>query len=860
MKVQPRRPPHGPTAARMLPLCLLLACQGETTTPTATSAPPGKAAMLVTDNVVASVAVVPDSQLVLVGSRFKITARPKNAAGQLLDRSIRWTVLDARVAKALDSLKVVMPFKALRAGTTSIKAEVDGKFRNAKLIVRGTAGAKVVLTPEQATVASGTTLQFTATGLTSAGEKAVVTVTWTATGGTTSANGLLKAGSTPGIYRMIATAGFGAADTSVVNVASATAAVAKVFLVPETGSLVPGATKQFFAYGRTAAGDSVPLPVTYSATGGTIAAGMYTAGGIGGIYRVIAKNAAGLADTAQVVISTGPAGGVLLVPDIAASRAGGTIRFAGSVLSGFATMTYGTTCGTVTAAGVFTAPTDNSNSCLVTASADGKADTTEVVLLPNSTSQGTPFGIFGMWTSPTATQISGVAPFTASHDDEEPTGLVRQIDAARSKGVHLIFAMTGGSHDRYKTDGVFDLGKWQAAMDAYNTPAIRTAVAQGVADGTIIGNSVLDEPQQSDRDAMYRTKSWGPAGTLTRARIDGLCAYAKTIFPTLPVGVFHDPAMFEPNNPYQVCQFIMAQYGYRKENGNVAAWRDATLALAGRDGMSVVFSLNILNGGRQDKDGVWDCLNTGGIGTYSPNCAMTPAQIRDWGKALGPAGCALMAWRYDAAFVGKPENQAAISDVAIALSRLPRRPCTGSRDPNTPPTAVFASSCSDLSCSFTEGSTDRDGTVSEWSWDFGDGKGSTARRPSHTYGSAGTYQVILTVKDDGNATDAVSHAVTVAAPPPPPPENAPPTAAFAPSCDGLTCALTDGSTDDDGTVTAWSWNFGDGTGSTDPSPSHSYEMEGFYQVTLVVTDDDGATGTVTQTVTVTPTSTAAVAP
>ena len=95
--------------------------------------------------------------------------------------------------------------------------------------------------------------------------------------------------------------------------------------------------------------------------------------------------------------------------------------------------------------------------------------------------------------------------------------------------------MTGGAHNLYKTAGVFDLAKWQAAMDAYNTQAIRDAIAEGVADGTIVGNSVMDEPQQhgvsSDPD-----KTWGPSGTMTKVRVDGMCAYVKAIFPTLPVG------------------------------------------------------------------------------------------------------------------------------------------------------------------------------------------------------------------------------------------------------------------------------------------------------------------------------------
>ena len=79
--------------------------------------------------------------------------------------------------------------------------------------------------------------------------------------------------------------------------------------------------------------------------------------------------------------------------------------------------------------------------------------------------------------------------------------------------------------------------------------------------------------------------------------------------------------------------------------------------------------------------------------------------------------------------------------------------------PNVPPTANFSSTCSQLTCAFSDRSTDSDGTVAAWSWAFGDGATSTLRNPSRIYGAAGTYPVTLTVTDNSGATQQRSGSV-----------------------------------------------------------------------------------------------------
>jgi PKD repeat protein len=88
----------------------------------------------------------------------------------------------------------------------------------------------------------------------------------------------------------------------------------------------------------------------------------------------------------------------------------------------------------------------------------------------------------------------------------------------------------------------------------------------------------------------------------------------------------------------------------------------------------------------------------------------------------------------------------------------------GTEPGNVAPLASFTFAVDGLSVQFTDASSDTDGTVMAWSWSFGDGQGSTVRSPAHTYATAGTYTVRLTVTDDLGAAGIIASAVTVTAP------------------------------------------------------------------------------------------------
>jgi PKD repeat protein len=121
---------------------------------------------------------------------------------------------------------------------------------------------------------------------------------------------------------------------------------------------------------------------------------------------------------------------------------------------------------------------------------------------------------------------------------------------------------------------------------------------------------------------------------------------------------------------------------------------------------------------------------------------------------------------------------------------------------NQPPTAAATASptsgAAPLVVSFDgRGSFDSDGTISSYSWAFGDGTMGIGSTVSHAYNSVGTFTATLTVTDNAGASAAITLSIQVS-PEPPVVVNAP--SNLSGSVSGRTVSLTwvDNSTNEDG--------------------------------------------------------------
>ncbi|BDZ45936.1 PKD domain-containing protein [Naasia aerilata] len=159
------------------------------------------------------------------------------------------------------------------------------------------------------------------------------------------------------------------------------------------------------------------------------------------------------------------------------------------------------------------------------------------------------------------------------------------------------------------------------------------------------------------------------------------------------------------------------------------------------------------------------------VGTTEPTAwQVTTTDSTDGLQAAGSIGIA----GYLSASATPTRITFAFDDLwAGAPGTTPQGPVTPVPPANVAPTASFTSSTSDLTASVDgSASADSDGTIASYAWAFGDGATGTGAKAGHTYATAGTYTVTLTVTDDKGATASTTGTVTVTAPVVQPPADA----------------------------------------------------------------------------------------
>lgn len=231
------------------------------------------------------------------------------------------------------------------------------------------------------------------------------------------------------------------------------------------------------------------------------------------------------------------------------------------------------------------------------------------------------------------------------------------------------------------------------------------------------------------------------------------------------------------------------------------------------------------------KDGVQVCVSN-----------VPGATQMDCTVEIDPTPMTFVLTAVDAAGVESPQSAPYVL-VPPALD-----PATGNFLPQANFTVTATAGMAPLPVSFdASGSSDLDGLLIAYAWDFGDGSTGAGKLIDYTFAAAGTYTVTLTVVDDRGASVEKTTTIAVGAQPvtvAPPSANTPPVAVITatPLLTGTSRIGFDAykSSDPDGTIATYAWNFGDGDTAVGNYIEHEFMAAGDYTVVLTVTDDKGA--------------------
>jgi hypothetical protein len=229
--------------------------------------------------------------------------------------------------------------------------------------------ASILVTRNPDTLAIGTSRQFTAVGKDADGNVVGIDPVWSvaASGGSINGSGVFTAGTLPGTYPNTVVARVGSISGSATATVVAGPA-ASIVVTPSPATLAVGATQQFTAVVKDAAGNVVGTVPNWSvaAGGGTITGtGLFTAGTVAGTFpNTVTASVGSLAGTATVTVTAGPLASVTVTPDPQTMRTGSTQQFTatgkdanGNLVAFTPTWSVQAGGGSISATGLFTAGT-----------------------------------------------------------------------------------------------------------------------------------------------------------------------------------------------------------------------------------------------------------------------------------------------------------------------------------------------------------------------------------------------------------------------------------------------------------------------------------------------------------------------
>lgn len=235
--------------------------------------------------------------------------------------------------------------------------------------------------------------------------------------------------------------------------------------------------------------------------------------------------------------------------------------------------------------------------------------------------------------------------------------VVKYLQVARERGARVFIQFAGGRDKYLDAQGNFSLANWKDRVAPYKSVDLSSYIA----DGTLAAHYLIDEPEDPTR--------WNGV-PVAYSQLEEAAKYSKEVFPGLTTIVRVVPTWLQ-DAPFRWVNLDAAWAQYTASKGDVGLYRDKQIAAARDQGLGLMFSLNVLDGG----DG-----SSGRGGTTSGRHNMSALELAAFGKALieAPYACGLMMWREDPAYLAAPGIRSTMEVLGALAKARPATSCNQS--------------------------------------------------------------------------------------------------------------------------------------------------------------------------------------
>jgi hypothetical protein len=224
-----------------------------------------------------------------------------------------------------------------------------------------------------------------------------------------------------------------------------------------------------------------------------------------------------------------------------------------------------------------------------------------------------------------------------------PGSLLSELKAIKARGGKVILALPGAPPRYTDRQGNFSLSMWKASVDRYRNVNFSSYIK----DGTIIGNFLIDEPNDAS--------NWRNHKPISASTVEEMARYSKARWPSLTTIVRVRPDYLNRSHRY----LDAAWSQYHSRFGSPSKFISHDVAVARNKGLGLVVGMNVLkgNGGRK----------------------MTASQVKSWGAALLSSSypCAFLSWTYNSTYLSTSSMREAMSYLRRKAQARSLRNCRG---------------------------------------------------------------------------------------------------------------------------------------------------------------------------------------